>query len=158
MCLSRNRKLRDVNGISPVLLCFDGACLHLAAGSLVWNLATVGMSLSSGFVGILVSRIFMGIGQSTTSPASYSLIADYFEESMRGRANGIFSIGVYLGGGLSSLSITFAETIGWRATCVFVAGIGLAIAILVIISLSEPDRYINKSSNEDQRDVHNRQM
>ncbi len=124
----------------------------------MWNLATVGMGLSSGFAGILASRIIMGIGQSTTLPASYSLIADYFEESIRGRANGIFSIGVYLGGGLSSLSITFAETIGWRATCIIVAGIGLAITILVIISVREPDRYIGKPGNEDQRGVYNRKM
>lgn len=47
-------------------------------GLVIWNLATIGMGLSNNFWQLLLSRIFLGIGQSFSMPASYSLIADYF--------------------------------------------------------------------------------
>lgn len=45
-------------------------------------------------------------------PVSVSLINDYFEHEMRGRANSMFAFGIYLGGGLSSLSLILNEKEG----------------------------------------------
>lgn len=47
-------------------------------GLVIWNLATVFQALSNNFVQLLLSRVLLGIGESFSMPASYSLIADYF--------------------------------------------------------------------------------
>lgn len=47
-------------------------------GVVIWNLATVWMGLANTFAQLLMSRIVLGIGESFSMPASYSLIADYF--------------------------------------------------------------------------------
>lgn len=47
-------------------------------GLVIWNLATVFLGMSNNFVQLLLSRILLGIGESFSMPASYSLIADYF--------------------------------------------------------------------------------
>lgn len=47
-------------------------------GLVIWNFATLCLGWSNNFVELLFSRILLGIGESFSMPASYSLIADYF--------------------------------------------------------------------------------
>lgn len=47
-------------------------------GLVIWNVATICLGMSDNFVQLLLSRILLGIGESFSMPASYSLIADYF--------------------------------------------------------------------------------
>lgn len=47
-------------------------------GLVIWNLATVFQGMSTNFVQLLLARVLLGIGESFSMPASYSLIADYF--------------------------------------------------------------------------------
>lgn len=56
------------------------------------------------------------------------------------QANGIFAFGVYVGGGLSSLSIAMAQGIGWRASAYTVAAYGFVLAVLVRVTVKEPVR------------------
>lgn len=56
------------------------------------------------------------------------------------QANGVFAFGVYVGGGLSSLSIAMAQGIGWRASAYTVAGYGLLLSLLVRFTVREPAR------------------
>ncbi|CAM9202297.1 unnamed protein product, partial [Sphacelaria rigidula] len=109
-------------------------------GLIIWNLATVGLGLSQNFVGLLFSRIFLGIGESFSIPASYSIIADYFPAESLAQANGVYAFGVYVGGGLSSLSIAMAEGVGWRMSAFIVAGYGLILSVFVRLSVREPMR------------------
>lgn len=52
----------------------------------------------------------------------------------------MFAFGVYVGGGLSSLSIALAEVVGWRGSAYTVAGYGLLLSLLVRFSVREPPR------------------
>lgn len=60
-----------------------------------------------------------------------------------GKANGIFAFGVYVGGGLSSLSIAMAEGIGWRASAYTVAAYGLCLSLVVRFTVREPARIVS---------------
>lgn len=73
-------------------------------------------------------------------PASVSLITDYFRHEVRGRANSVFAFGVYLGGGLSSLSLIIDEAVGWRDTILIVCFVSIVLALPILI-LKEPPRY-----------------
>lgn len=56
------------------------------------------------------------------------------------QANGVFAFGVYVGGGLSSLSIALAKVVGWRGSAYTVAGYGLLLSLLVRFTVREPAR------------------
>src|ERR1700738_1050273 len=43
----------------------------------------------------------VGVGEAVLAPAAYSLLADYFEPSMRGRAVGFYYVSLSLGAGAS---------------------------------------------------------
>eukprot|EP00752_Nemacystus_decipiens_P008775 g7830.t1 len=109
-------------------------------GLVIWNVATIALGLSNNFWQLLCSRILLGIGESFSMPASYSLIADYFPAESLAQANGVFAFGVYVGGGLSSLSIALAKVVGWRGSAYSVAGYGLLLSVLVRFTVKEPVR------------------
>ncbi|CAM9695078.1 unnamed protein product [Pylaiella littoralis] len=109
-------------------------------GLVIWNVATICLGLSNSYVELLLSRVLLGIGESFSMPASYSLIADYFPAESLAQANGVFAFGVYVGGGLSSLSIALAKVVGWRGSAYTVAGYGLLLSLLVRFTVREPVR------------------
>eukprot|EP00630_Chrysocystis_fragilis_P007346 CAMPEP_0197395608 /NCGR_PEP_ID=MMETSP1165-20131217/7168_1 /TAXON_ID=284809 /ORGANISM="Chrysocystis fragilis, Strain CCMP3189" /LENGTH=448 /DNA_ID=CAMNT_0042921373 /DNA_START=30 /DNA_END=1379 /DNA_ORIENTATION=+ len=118
--------------------------LIVFAGVGIWNAALFMIGYARSFVLVLCWRLLLGFGQAFSNPASYSLIADYFPEEKRAQANGLFACGVYLGGGLASLCISMASSMGWRATCFLIATIGFALAAVEVLSVREPTRAANK--------------
>ena len=125
----------------------------LAIGLALWS----GMTALSGFARsaamLTLARIGVGVGEATSAPCSYSLIADWFPRRMRGTALGIYSAGLFLGSGLSLLiGGAIVETwnaaypadaplglAGWQAAFLAVGLPGLAMALWVA-SLREPPR------------------
>lgn len=87
---------------------------------------------------LLCSRLGLAVAESVASPVSYALIAAYFPSRERGGANGIYACGVYIGGGLASLSIVMARQLGWRMTCVVVGALGVGFAFVMLLSVREP--------------------
>lgn len=70
----------------------------------------------------------------------FSLVRDLFPPSERPFANSLFTVGVYFGGGLASLSILLSASIGWRATSVAAGVLGIVNGLLVLIISREPPR------------------
>jgi MFS family permease len=92
-------------------------------------------------VQLLLARIGVGIGEAGSSPQSHSIIADLYAPHERSRALGFYALGVYAGGMLGFLiGAPLAEVWGWRSVF-FVAGLpGLLIALLVWLTIDEPQR------------------
>ena len=61
---------------------------------------------------LFLSRILMGLFQSFTGAPAYSLIADYFPPERRTFANSVYSLGIYIGQSLSSLTIILINLVG----------------------------------------------
>lgn len=84
----------------------------IVAGGLA---AFTGFSIISGFVrtysGLFLARIGLGAGEATVLPASYSMLSDLFPASRLGRAISIFTVGAFIGVGLSY--IWGGTIIGW---------------------------------------------
>jgi len=114
--------------------------LIIFAGILIWNAALFMIGYSNSYVTVLLWRLVLGFGQAFSNPASYSLIADYFPESARAQANGLFACGVYIGGGMASMCISMAQGLGWRDTCFLIAAIGFCFAAVEGLGVREPDR------------------
>src|SRR4051812_32287720 len=62
-----------------------------------WSAMTFLCGMATSVTSLALARIGVGIGESASSPASQSLIADLFAKNERPRALGIFAIGTYLG-------------------------------------------------------------
>jgi MFS family permease len=77
--------------------------LIIAIGLVVWSLFTAGCGLAHTFPQMLLLRMGVGAGEAALSPAAYSLITDYFPRNRLATAISVYSMGIYIGGGLSYL-------------------------------------------------------
>jgi len=75
----------------------------IAWGVFVWSLATAASGLAKSFGQLFTARVAVGVGEAALGPAAYSMIADQFPPEKRGRALGVYSMGVYLGIGLAAI-------------------------------------------------------
>ena len=107
----------------------------------LWSAMTALCSTAANYILLLLMRVGVGVGEAGAGPCSHSLISDLFAREDRARAIGIFSLGVpfgtlfgFLFGGL------LADEFGWRITFVLVGLPGLALAVLVKLTIREPAR------------------
>ena len=77
--------------------------LIIAIGLVLWSLFTAGCGLAHTFPQMLLLRMGVGAGEAALSPAAYSLIADYFPRNRLATAISVYSMGIYIGSGLSLL-------------------------------------------------------
>eukprot|EP01038_Epipyxis_sp_PR26KG_P008728 gene8728-11793_t len=117
----------------------------IAIACSIWSIATIlhGSSAQS-FSDLIPLRAIIGASQAFFGPAAFTLVADLFPKNMVGSVNGVLSSGIYLGGGLASLSIILDGQLGWRKTMMFTGGVGLLAALLSYLTIPEPRK--SKSS------------
>ena len=126
----------------------------LALGLALWSAMTALSGLSRNFGQLAATRIGVGIGEASAAPCAFSLIGDCFPPHRRATALGIYSTGLFVGGGVSlflgSLIVrqwnaAFAgggapfELAGWQAAFILIGLPGLLLA-LGIATLREPAR------------------
>lgn len=111
----------------------------IAIAIAIWSLMTMLCGAAQNFLQLFLARVGVGIGESACSPASHSLISDYFPPERRASAMGIYGSAVpigafiaYAGGGW------ILETFGWRVAF-FAAGFpGLLVGLIVWWTIKEP--------------------
>jgi len=126
----------------------------IAWGLALWSLMTAASGFATGFATLAVARIGVGVGEASASPAAYSLLADLFPRARRGTALGIYSLGIYVGIGLSSYlggtvvdgwSTAFPAgeepfgLRGWQAAFL-IAGLPGLLLVPLVLSFREPAR------------------
>jgi predicted MFS family arabinose efflux permease len=127
----------------------------LIIGILVWTVSCVSCGLARNFWQLGVARVGVGAGEASVTPASWSLLADYFPEEKRALPVSLFLMGPYLGAGLSlilgaeviawasglgTVSLPFVGSLApWQLTFMLVALPGLCMALLLPL-LTEPVR------------------
>ena len=91
----------------------------LAAGILLWSLATAGTGLAGGFVALLVLRLLLGVGESVAFPAATKVVAACVPVERLGSANGFMSFGYLIGPAVgTAIGGYLMGWIGWRAVFV----------------------------------------
>ncbi|HLK19594.1 MAG TPA: MFS transporter [Bryobacteraceae bacterium] len=75
----------------------------VAGGLVFWSIFTSLCGVARNFMQMLLCRIGVGVGEAALSPSAYSLITDYFPREQLGTAIGVYSMGIYIGAGLSFL-------------------------------------------------------
>ena len=79
---------------------------------LLWSVCTFIETFATSFATILPPRMGFAIFMGSCVPVSISLLSDYTLPKNRGLAQSIFAGGVYLGGGMSSLSLLLDKALG----------------------------------------------
>ena len=98
----------------------------LAAGLALWACATMLCGLAGGFGSLLALRLFMGVGESVIYPANARILAERAPEHLRGRCNGLISMGMCLGPAAGTLAggLILAH-LGWRAVFLSLGAVSL---------------------------------
>jgi predicted MFS family arabinose efflux permease len=122
----------------------------ITAALIVWSALSALCGAASSFAQLLLIRVGVGIAESGCSPPAHSLISDYFEPSRRASALSIYTCGISLGYLLAAVGGGFvAQHWGWRAACAMVGLPGIAIAIIIKLSVEEPPRGYSEPTPED---------
>lgn len=107
----------------------------------VFSLMTALSGLAVGFLMLLLLRIGVGIGEAGVSPASQSIIADYYPKERRASAMSVLIVGANVGMIIGYLVGGFvSQYYGWRVALVVVGLPGLALAAVMYARLREPRR------------------
>lgn len=87
----------------------------IALGVGMWSLATVFGGIARGFADLFTYRALVGIGEAFYHPAANAMLSDHFPPAERGRAMGVFSVGMVIGGGGGMIAGTLiGDYLGWR--------------------------------------------
>ena len=119
----------------------------LGYSSLISSLGTFAQSLARDFAQLVGLRSLIGSGQAFVNPAAFTLIADLFPKEILGTVNGIYSGGIYLGGGIASLSIILNDQLGWRNTFAFIGLIGVISSLASFLVIKDPKFDIPEKQN-----------
>lgn len=127
----------------------------ISIGIAFWSLMTVACGMTRNFWQLALTRMGVGIGEAALSPAAYSLIADYFPPTRRATAMSVYSMGIYVGSGLSFIlggwvagkvagqASYVLPMLGamrsWQIVFVAVGAPGLLVALL-LLTVREPTR------------------
>ena len=108
----------------------------ITAALAAWSGFTALCGVAANFWQLFLFRLGVGLGEAGGVAPSYALIADYFPAERRGRAMGIFSLGVPIGLGAGAiLGSWIAATFNWRTAFIAmgVAGIILAPVFKLVV-------------------------
>lgn len=106
-----------------------------------WSGMTMLCGLAGNFVHLALARVGVAIAEAGSAPTSLSLIADSYPQRRRSLAMGIFSLGAHIGL-LVGMGVGgyMAYHYGWRAAFLVVGAPGIALGVLMILTLREPPR------------------
>ena len=71
----------------------------IAAGVVIWSLATAASGLARSFTQLFLVRMTVGVGEAVLSPAAFSIIGDSFPPERRARPIAAYSMAITLGSG-----------------------------------------------------------
>lgn len=135
----------------------------IAFGIALWSVATVACGLANSFVKLFFARMTVGVGEATLAPAAWSMIPDLFPPHRVAFAMAIFVSGVTIGGGmamlLGGLIVQWAasaqpvlplvgQVAPWKVAFIAVGLPGLLVALLVLLTVKEPQRRVQKGATD----------
>ncbi len=106
----------------------------VGAAVVVWSLASGAGGLVATFTALVLTRVFVGIGEGGYGPVAPTLIADYYPLAERGQKMSWFYVAIPVG---SALGYAFggqvAQHLGWRWAFFLVTVPGLILGVLCFL-------------------------
>jgi MFS transporter, Spinster family, sphingosine-1-phosphate transporter len=103
----------------------------IGSAVILWSVASGASGLAATFFALLLTRVFVGIGEGGYGPAAPTVLADLFPLATRGRVLAVFCAAIPVG---SALGYVFGglinEHLGWRWAFYLIAPPGLLLGLL----------------------------
>ncbi|HTU26079.1 MAG TPA: MFS transporter, partial [Pirellulales bacterium] len=113
----------------------------ISGGVIVWSLASGGSGLASTYAMLLVTRLFIGVGEAAYGPAAPTVLADLFPVERRGRILSLFYVAIPVGSALGFLlGGVMADRFGWRTAFYLSMPPGILLG-LVCLAIRDPRRH-----------------
>lgn len=113
--------------------------LLVGVGVIVWSLASGGSGLATGYVMLLLTRCFVGVGEAAYGPVAPSVLSDLYPVSRRGRVMAWFYMAIPLGSALGYLfGGVIASSLGWRWAFYMVVIPGVTLGVLCFLMREPP--------------------
>jgi MFS family permease len=111
-----------------------------AAGIGIWSIATALTGLATGFGMLIATRVLMGVGESTTYPASGRVIREWIPLKERALFAAVFNSGAYFGPAVGGLVLAWlVSAAGWRVTFLVCAAVGFVWLLAWMIWFRKPE-------------------
>ncbi len=105
----------------------------------LWSLVTAAQGLVTGLASLTGARLALGVAEAPAFPCNSRVLATWFPQAERARANGIFAVGQYVGMAfLSPALFWISATFGWRALFIGVGALGATFSIVWYFLYREP--------------------
>lgn len=133
----------------------------IVVGIVVWSVMTAFCGIAKNYWTLFLGRLGVGVGEAALSPASYSMIADYFSANRLSTALSVYGAGPYIGSGfayiLGGATVTYLDNLGelsvpllgviasWQAAFMVVGLPGVLVALIIFKLVREPERQNTKS-------------
>jgi MFS family permease len=113
----------------------------LALSLITWSAFTALCGYSSTYLQFLLGRVGVGIGEAGGTPTSTAIVSDCFPPDRRPMAMTILALGAPIGAWLGAdMAGAVAKAYSWRAAFIALGLPGLALGILVYLTVREPPR------------------
>lgn len=113
----------------------------IALSIAVWSVMTSACGAAQTFWQLLLARTGVGVGEAGGTPGSQSIISDLFPFRQRALATSIFALGAAAGSMLGSVvGGAISDAFGWRWAFLALGVPGASIALLVRLTVREPQR------------------
>jgi MFS transporter, ACS family, D-galactonate transporter len=105
----------------------------------MWSAFTALMGFVSSLPMLLLTRIGVGVFEAPCFPANSRILATWFPQQERARANSIYSVGQYAGIAFLSVPLFWVtQQFGWRGLFFLAGGFGILLGLLFWLKYREP--------------------
>ena len=105
----------------------------------LWSAFTAMMGVIGSLPALILARVGVGIFEAPCFPANSRILATWFPQQERARANSIYSVGQYAGIAFLSVPLFWiTQQFGWRGLFFVAGGFGIALAIVFWMTYREP--------------------
>ena len=118
----------------------------IGIGVILWSAFTAISGFAKNFFTLAAPRLFIGVGESTITPTTMSILSDRYEQKRLGFAAGFYYLGVPVGVGISLLIAGYIEPIiGWRGCFYLLGFVGVLLGLLMLFVKDSPRSNISNN-------------
>jgi MFS transporter, ACS family, D-galactonate transporter len=115
----------------------------------LWSAFTAFMGFVSSLPLLLLTRVGVGVFEAPCFPANSRILATWFPQQERARANSIYSVGQYAGIAFLSVPLFWVtQQFGWRGLFFLAGGFGILLGLLFWFNYREPSEDPAVSADE----------
>src|SRR5689334_6891285 len=105
----------------------------------LWSAFTALMGFINSLPMLLFTRVGVGVFEAPCFPANSRILATWFPQQERARANSIYSVGQYAGIAFLSVPLFWVtQQFGWRGLFFIAGGFGILLGMLFWVNYREP--------------------